>query len=257
MQTLTKDTINDNPIKRQFGSDIYTEALEYYGDKSGETLIDKLKKEYAVYPKPYLITSLWDKEFLNFEKLKIGETEFGWDMNKLFATTDDSDNFANVEQVKEMMRYYFGYPNKKDNYAEQSFYRTRGILPRIRNICLNECRTLQPQHKTTQLWFLPLGSGKIKNKIKALITLFTLNEFKDIKQNYHFFAAVDIEDKTKKGRTLNGITYMNNPRNIKNEIETVEKEIKDGKIKANNLIILAGQRLQLGISLRNVDIVTL
>jgi hypothetical protein len=260
MQTLTKDTINDNPIKRHFGSDIYTEALEYYGDKSGETLIDKLKKEYAVYPKPYLITSLWDKEFLNFEKLKIGETEYGWDMNKLFATTDDSDNFANVEQVKEMMRYYFGYPNKKDNYAEQSFYRTRGILPRIRNICLNECRTLQPQHKTTQLWFLPLGSGKIKNKIKALIALFTLNEFKDVKQNYHFFAAVDIEDKTKKGQTIDGVTYMDNPRNIKNEIETVEKEIKNGtnkKFKANNLIILAGQRLQLGISLRNVDIVTL
>jgi hypothetical protein len=260
MQTLTKDTINDNPIKRQFGSDIYTEALEYYGDKNGETLIDKLKKEYAVYPKPYLITSLWDKEFLNFEKLKIGETEYGWDMNKLFATTDDSDNFANVEQVKEMMRYYFGYPNKKDNYAEQSFYRTRGILPRIRNICLNECRTLQPQHKTTQLWFLPIGSGKIKNKIKALIALFTLNEFKDVKQNYHFFAAVDIEDKTKKGQTIDGVTYMDNPRNIKNEIETVEKEIKNGtnkKFKANNLIILAGQRLQLGISLRNVDIVTL
>jgi len=264
MQTLTKETINDNPIKEQFGSDIYNEALEYYGDKRGETLIDKLKKEYAVYPKPYLITSLWDKEFLNVEKLKAGETEFDWNMNKLFATTGDSDNFANLEQIKEMMRYYFGYPDKKDNYAEQSFYRTRGILPRIRNICLNKCRTLQPNHKTTQLWFLPLGSGKIKNKIKALITLFTLNEFKDVKQNYHFFVAVDVEDKTKRGKTFDGdngknvsVTYMNNPREIKQEIEAVEKKIKDGKIKVDNLIILAGQRLQLGIYLRNVDIVTL
>ena len=264
MQKLTKETINDNPIKQQFGSDIYTEALEYYGDKSGETLIDKLKKEYAVYPKPYLITSLWDKEFLNTEKLKVGETEFGWDMNKLFATIGDSDNFANLEQLKEMMRYYFGYPDKKDNYAEQSFYRTRGILPRIRNICLNKCRTLQPNHKTTQLWFLPLGSGKIKNKIKALITLLTSNEFKDVKQNYHFFVAVDVEDNTKKGRTINAdsgknvsVTYMKNPREIKQDIEAVERKIKDGKIKADNLIILAGQRLQLGISLRNVDIVTL
>jgi len=264
MQNLTKETINDNPIKQQFGSDIYNEALEYYGDKSGETLIDKLKKEYDVYPKPYLITSLWDKEFLNVEKLKVGETEFGWNMNKLFATIGDSDNFANLEQIKEMMRYYFGYPDKKDNYAEQSFYRTRGILPRIRNICLNKCRTLQPNHKTTQLWFLPLGSGKIKNKIKALITLFTLNEFKDVKQNYHFFVAIDVEDKTKRGNTFDGdngknvsVTYMNNPREIKQEIEAVEKKIKDGKIKVDNLIILAGQRLQLGISLRNVDIVTL
>jgi hypothetical protein len=35
-------------------------------------------------------------------------------MNKLFATT--GDNFENEEQVKEMMRYYFGYPNKKEEY---------------------------------------------------------------------------------------------------------------------------------------------
>jgi hypothetical protein len=50
---------------------------------------------------------------------------------------------------------------------------------------------------------------------------------------------------------------MGNPHNIKTDIEEVEKAIKDGKIKKDNLIILAGQRLQLGISLRNVDIVTL
>jgi hypothetical protein len=261
MQKIDKETINDNSIQKQFGNDIYEKALEYFGDKTGISLIDKFKKDYAIFPKPYLITSVWDKEFLNVEKLKIGDTEFGWDMNKLFATIDDSDNFANEEQIKEMMRYYFGYPDKKEDYDKQSFYRTRGILPRIRNICLNKCRTLQPQHKTTQLWFLPLGNGKIKNKTKALINLLTnSNEFKDVKQNYHFFIAVDIEDKTKKGRTINGVTYMGNPHHIKADIENVEKLIKEGtrkEYKQDNLIILAGQRLQLGISLRNVDIVTL
>jgi hypothetical protein len=195
---------------------------------------------------------------LNVEKLKIGDTEFGWDMNKLFATEGDSNNFANEEQIKEMMRYYFGYPDKNEKYDKQTFYRTRGILPRIQKICLNTCRTLQPQHKTTQLWFLPLGNGKIKNKTKALLNLFlNSNEFIDVKRNYHFFVAVDVEDQTKKGRTMNGVTYMGNPHNIKTDIEEVEKAIKDGKIKKDNLIILAGQRLQLGISLRNVDIVTL
>ena len=258
MQKIDKTTITDNSIQKQFGNDIYVKALEYFGDKTGLSLIDKFKKDYSIFPKPYLITSVWDKEFLNVEKLKIGDTEFGWDMNKLFATEGDSDNFANEEQIKEMMRYYFGYPDKKESYDKQSFYRTRGILPRIRNICLNKCRTLQPQHKTTQLWFLPLGDGKIKNKTKALVNLLTnSNEFNDIKKNYHFFVAVDIEDKTKKGRTISEVTYMGNPHNIKTEIEEVEKKIKDGKIKQDNLIILAGQRLQLGISLRNVDIVTL
>ena len=256
MKGLSAATINDNPVKSQFGSEIYASALAFFGDKSGESLIDKLKSEYAVYPKPYLITSVWDKEFLNAEKLKIGDTEFGWDMNKLFTT--NGDQFVNAEQMKELMRYYFGYPDKREGYDKQSFYRTRGILPRIRNICLNRCRTLQPNHKTTQLWFLPLGTGKIKDKVKAILNLLVnSNEFVDIKRNYHFFVAVDMNDKTKKGRTVNGVTYMGNPHNIKQDIETVEKEITDGKIKADNLIILAGQRLQLGISLRNVDIVTL
>jgi hypothetical protein len=258
MQKIDEKTITDNSIQKQFGNDIYVKSLEYFGDKTGLSLIDKFKKDYSIFPKPYLITSVWDKEFLNVEKLKIGDTEFGWDMNKLFATEGDSDNFANEEQIKEMMRYYFGYPDKDEKYDKQTFYRTRGILPRIRTICLNKCRTLQPQHKTTQLWFLPLGNGKIKNKTKALVNLLTnSNEFNDVKRNYHFFIAVDIEDKTKKGRTMNGVTYMGNPHNIKTDIEEVEKAIKDGKIKKDNLIILAGQRLQLGISLRNVDIVTL
>ena len=252
MKGLSAETINDNPVKAQFGSEIYASALAFFGDKSGESLIDKLKSEYAVYPKPYLITSVWDKEFLNAEKLKIGDTEFGWDMNKLFTT--NGDQFVNAEQMKELMRYYFGYPDKREGYDKQSFYRTRGILPRIRNICLNRCRTLQPNHKTTQLWFLPLGTGKIKDKVKALLNLLVnSNEFVDIKRNYHFFVAVDMNDKTKK----DGVTYMGNPHNIKQDIEAVEKEIADGKIKADNLIVLAGQRLQLGISLRNVDIVTL
>jgi len=258
MQKIDEKTITNNSIQKQFGHDIYVKALEYFGDKTGISLIDKFKNDYAIFPKPYLITSVWDKEFLNVEKLKIGDSEFGWDMNTLFVTIGDSDNFANEEAIKEMMRYYFGYPDKDKNYDKQSFYRTRGILPRIRNICLNKCRTLQPQHKTTQLWFLPLGNGKIKNKTKALVNLLTnSNEFKDIKQNYHFFIAVDIEDKTKKGRTTENITYMGDPHNIKADIEKVEKAIKEGKIKKDNLIILAGQRLQLGISLRNVDIVTL
>ena len=59
--------------------------MTYFGDSTGITLIEKFKKEYSIFPKPYLVTSVWDNEFLNKEKLKIGDTDFGWDMNKLFA----------------------------------------------------------------------------------------------------------------------------------------------------------------------------
>jgi len=70
MQKLNEETINDNAIQKQFGQDIYLKALEYFGDKTGLSLIDKFKKDYSIFPKPYLITSVWDKEFLNIEKLK-------------------------------------------------------------------------------------------------------------------------------------------------------------------------------------------
>lgn len=260
MKNINDRTILDNKIKDRFGSKIYEKALAYYGDKSGKLLVERFKTEYGMYPKPFLMTSLWDKEFLNTEKLKIDDTEFGWDMQKLFSTRGDSSEFVNEEQIKEMMRYYFGQPDKKDKYDTQVFYRTRGILPRIKKICTNKCRTLQMNHKTTQLWFLPVGTGKIKNKVNALIKLLTnVNEFKDIKNTYHFYIAIDVEDKSKQGKTINGVTYMKDPHKIKKEIETVEQKINlgDEGFKQDNLIILAGNRLQLGISLRNVDIVTL
>jgi len=254
MQNLNKETINDNNIRQRFGIKNYTETLKYFGDENGTNIMEKLKKEYSVYPKPFLITSMWDKEFLNAEKLKIGDSEFGWDMSKLFAT--DGGTFVNNEQIKELMRYYFGYPDKTENYNKQAFYRTRGIIPRIKNICVNKCRTLQNRHKTSQLWFLPIGNGDIRDKAKAIIALLTQsNEFKDIKDSYHFFIAIEIV--SKKGATTDNITYMGEPHNIKSDIESCEKKIKEGKLKGDNLIIIAGNRLQLGISLRNVDIVTL
>ena len=256
MQTINNETINDNPIKKRFGATNYNNALSYFGDKTGSNIIEKLKKDYSIYPKPYLITSLWDKDFLNIEKLKIGDTDFGWDMSKLFATNGSS--FVNNEQIKEIMRYYFGYPDKNVDYDKQSFYRTRGILPRIRSICVNKCRTLQTKHKTSQLWFLPVGHGLIKDKIKALVGLLTeTNEFRDLKKTYHFFAAIDTEDNSKKGRTIGNVTYMGDPHDIKGDIERCEKKIQDGVLEADNLVIISGNRLQLGISLRNVDIVTL
>ena len=103
IKNIDEKTIINNPIHKQFGEH-YEEALDYFGDKTGLSLIDMLKKEYSIFPKPYMITSIWDKDFLNIEKSKIVDTEFGWNMNKLFSTTGGI--FTNEEQVKEMMRYY-------------------------------------------------------------------------------------------------------------------------------------------------------
>ena len=250
MKRLDSKLINDNEIKKRFGDTIYKDTLKYFG---GDTGLEMIKEEYKAYPKPYLITSLWDKDFLNIEKLKLSEeSDFGWDMGKLFLT--EGETFINEEQMKEMMRYYFGLPNKKEDYDKQVFYRSRGIIPRINKICTNTCRTMQIQNKTSQLWFLPLGQGRIQDKVKALTTLLLTNEFKHIKNKYHFYIAVETPDFTPHAQH---ITIMKNPKEIKKEIQEVEKQLVNGNLKQDNLIILAGNRLQLGISLRNVDIVTL
>ena len=253
MKNLNKTSILDNPIKKRFGTQVYTKALEWRGDKTGKDIVENLKGTYSVYPKPHLITSLWHKDKLNMEKGKVGNTDYGFDMAKLFMTKNGS--FENAAQIYEMLRYYFGKPDKSMNYEEQDFYKKKGIIPRIKDMCKGTCRTMQLGRVTSQLWFLPVGSnGLIEDKVKALLQILNDPEFKNQPEAYHYYCAVEVKD----GISDNFITYMKDPHNIKKEIETLENEISIGK-KGNrkNLIILTGNRLQLGISLRNVDIVAM
>ena len=113
MKNITEISINDNPIKNRFGESIYNSVLEWRGDKTGKQLVNNLVKEYSIYPKPHLITSIWHSDKLNIEKKKIGETNYGFDMSKLFMTKNKS--FENPDQVNEMLRYYFGKPDPEMN----------------------------------------------------------------------------------------------------------------------------------------------
>ena len=74
-------------------------ALEWRGDKTGKDIVDNLVETYSVYPKPHLITSLWHSDKLAVEKSKIGNTEYGFDMAKLFMTKHGS--FENPSQIYE------------------------------------------------------------------------------------------------------------------------------------------------------------
>ena len=251
IEIMKKEDINNNLIRDRFGEELYDNAITYFNND-----IEKIKHSYSYYPKPYLMTSIWDYNYLHQEKGKLDEGDYGFDMKKVFA--NDGSFFTNVEQIKNMFHYFFGIPDKNLKYSEQHIYRQRGILPRIRKICNNDCRTMQsPLHKTSQLWFLPYGiKMKISDTVNCLINLFMEDpKFKDIKDDYHFYIAVDM-----KGKGIgdnDNITIMKNPHTIKKEILEVERELNEGKKNGNNLIILAGARLQLGISLKNVDIVVL
>ena len=255
MKNYNEDSTDIQQIKRRFGSKLYDEVLSKYN-------IPDLVKSYQNYPKPYLITSIWDSQYLNQEKMKIGDTNYGFDMEKLF--TVNGGQFENEQQIISMFRYYFGIADRDEDYKYQNITKTRGILPRIKNICMNQCRTQQLQNKpTSQLWFLPYGPKRpIENTIKALLTLLIEdNKLKEIKENYHFFVAQNGNyDDFKSSKN---ITVLSTGPHIKQQIQDTELELKLKKkkngedIKGNNLIILAGAKLQLGISLKNVDIVTL
>ena len=252
--------IKNNKIRDKFGAKIYDDTLKFFGDSKGVNVVDDLIKKYSQYPKPHLITSLWHKDKLNIEKSKIGDTEYGFDMSKLFLTKHKS--FENPEQVKELLRYYFGKSTKEMNYEERDFYNKSGIIPRIKNLCRGRCRTMQEGHMTSQLWFLPTGGiGKIEDRITALLEiLMNTYEFKNL--NYHYFVAnSNFKDKKGLDKTNNRVTYLRKTSNIKIEIEELEKKLKgtstdEGPI-GDNLIILTGEMLQLGISLKNVDIVAM
>ena len=96
--------------------------------------------------------------------------------------------------------------------------------------------------------------SSLEDKVKALLQILRDSEFKNQPEAYHYYCAVEV----KGGVSDKFVTYMKDPHKIKQEIENLENEISIGK-KGNskNLIILTGNRLQLGISLRNVDIVAM
>jgi hypothetical protein len=263
-KNIIKWDLNDIKMIKNIKSEkTFLEAVKNLENKFGTRILNKVLKnttnivdQYTNFPEPYLITSVWDTDFINdeLEKLKTNTT-FGFDMGKLFMTLKDNDSFENKQQLIQFLEYYFGYftgDNKTNYYEKKNEYKKRGIIPIIEEVCTNYCRTLQPQHKTTQLWFLP--PYNISKIVRALLLLLK-DKFNYIFESYMFYIAVDY----KIAKTADNIQYMSEPKNIKSEIEELEKKLytNDKYKKYNGLIILAGNRLQLGISLKNVDIVSL
>lgn len=265
---IIKWDLQDIRLIKNIEDKSHYKTLEYFKEKFGTKIFNKVVKnqkntiieQYKHFPEPILLTSVWDKDFVDEELEKIGNNEtFGFDMHKLFMP-QSSNKFKNEEQLIQLLEYYFGYyitddeSNRKKNnfYETKNEYKKRGVLPNIENICLNKCRTLQPEHKTTQLWFLP--PYEISKITSSLIELLK-NKFTYIFNNYMFYVAVEDVN----GKTYDNVRYLGKPEKIKEEIENLEKELYTNAkySKYEGLIILAGNRLQLGISLKNVDIVAL
>ena len=245
-----------NELTKRFKEKIIKEVLleDYNIDKIDN--IDKINvilNQYKYFPEPFLITTIWNNVDTIYKELnKAEDTNYSFDMNRLFSLNKDKKDFANKEQLTELFHYYFGYPRKEISYKQQTFYKDSGIVPRIQRICNNNCRTLQKKHKTSQLWFLPFGTDQsVFDVIQALISLLKTHFNYIFKRTMFLVAISDIKKEIEKDNI-----FYNNDNKIKDKIKKLEETLNT-KPEYDNLIILTGSRLQLGISLPNVDIVVL
>ena len=248
--------IYEKDLKKRFKEKIINEVLleDYNIDKLDDiNKINVILNQYKHFPEPFLITTIWNKVETIYKELnKAEDTNYSFDMNRLFALKKDKTDFENKEQLSELFYYYFGYPRKEISYNHQTFYKNYGIIPRIQRICNNNCRTLQKKHKTTQLWFLPFGTDQVLfDVIQSLISLLKTH-FNYIFKRTIFLVAIS---DSKNGIEADNIKY-NSDNKIKEVIKNLEETLNK-EANYDNLIILTGARLQLGISLPNVDIVVL
>jgi site-specific DNA-methyltransferase (adenine-specific) len=250
-----------NNLINKFDENIINDIIEK--DYSHDNNYNEIINEYKHFPEPYLITTIWsDKDIIYKELDKSFGTNYTFNMRALFGLKNKTNEFENKEQLKALFHYYFGYPDKTDKYKYQDYFRKKGIIPRINSVCNNYCRTKQERHKTSQLWFLPSGQGQeIKNVILTLLPFLKTN-FKEIFDKTLFMVAIseNITDKDKSNVGIDKDTniHYNHDKFIINKIEELEHELNsESNPVYENLIILTAQRLKLGVSLPNVDIVVL
>ena len=228
---------------------------------------DLILNQYKNFPQPYLLTSVWKNtdEIYNEIRLANGLNKHTFSMDTIFNLNKDNKTFVNENELIELFHYYYGFPRKQYedengnhynvNYDIRRTYKEYGIIPRIRNVCQNDCRTLQkplnPFNPTTQLWFLPINDNKLENKIPVLLKLLKEN-FKIIYNQTLFIVSISDNRKNKNKYEDNNVEYANN----KKDIKKIENENKATK-KYLNIVILTGFKYNLGVSFPNVDIVVL
>ena len=227
--------------------------------------------QYKNFPQPYLLTTVWKNtdDIYNEIRLANGLDRHTFTMDSIFNLNKDNTTFENENDLIELFHYYYGYPRKKFkdenentydvNYDIRRMYKEYGIIPRIRNVCQNDCRTLQEPlntfNPTTQLWFLPRNDNKLKNKIPALLNLLK-NNFQTIYNKTLFIVSISSNNPKNKYED-NNVKYCK----TKEEIIKLENENKannnNGNKNYSNIVILTGLKFNLGVSFPNVDIVVL
>lgn len=211
---------NLNKLKEKHGDEYITKTIKYYNNL-GLSLND-IFKSYEKMPNLHLITNMFDSQRYDIIKENIMGSHYGFSFDVLFSLNNDK-KFYYKNEIKTILRYISGSEKEQD-------YKTgdKSIFTRINNIC---SRT-----PFTQIWFLPSNNiNFISQNLKVLM----------------------LEDKILKHYNVMCINRQNNDlaKDIKNEI--IKQEIITKSKGKQGLILLAGNMLNLGITINSCDIVML
>jgi len=231
--------------EKQFDKKIIDDILIDY-DKH----LPNLFRQYKNYPEPCLITTIWNNVDSIYKELEFANNDldnYTFNMDTIFNIK--KDKFENEEQLIELFHYFLGYSRKGIDYNLRKKYQQIGIIPRINSICENNCRTLQSQSLTSQLWFLPTNNDKLFNKIPQLLEL--LKQHFQLFFNQTLFLIAISSNKIKETDLKD-----DNIKIVKNKKDIFDCE-NDCENKYKNIVILTGEKFKVGVSLPNVDIVVL
>ena len=224
-KSILIDETNIDKLKEKHGDINITKTIKYFTDKG--LSINDMFKPYENMPELYLITTMFDNERYEIIKNSIMGSKYGFCFDVLFALNKQKTKFQYANEVKTILRFISG-SNKEVDFKNGD----RSMFSRILKICSDK----ESRIPFTQIWFLP--SNNINEISKCLEQL--MKEDTILKKYNVLCINSKNRDKAK---------------DVKEDITNQEKKAKaDGK---NGLILLAGNMLNLGITLHMCDVVAL
>ena len=227
------------------------QSMKKITEENKKTLIDRRQDDIQ----KNIMQKLFDEYYKNFNNqyLSILRSQYLKHPELVFLGFDFLENYIMKDKI---------FTEQKDleelvKVIEEKFY------PKLVEQKIYDFGGTQDgKYKTchTELWFIPFSSdGSDKKEVSGIVKpnseklLNVLEKSKYFKEKYDFFVChgntkgMDEKYKDKDNITI----YKNNKESINKQIERAENKAKG---KRKSLIVITGQMLRLGISLKNVRI---
>jgi len=271
-------------LENRFGKELVTNIVEKR-KKNGETL-ETMAKAYIGFPDLYFISADFQEETINrFEEQNKYRPDSGFDLKSIFAiketsTINDiktSENkirndaykiFVDIVNPRNMISLFTpkerfieegegGEPLKK----EEGFSLEPSLLARIDNISRDSQSRFRIDENPSLLMFMPTGGTG--SNIFLLLCAWASLLMNHSWWNKRYEVVCVVDEKTlapEEKSEINSLAQSNNSihiinKNLKSNIFALERKLHCEKNKG--LVILAGEKLSMGISLPCVDVVFL